>query len=70
MHLRYARPTRELDPAERLLAGIVRLAIRDAQQEKDRRLREEAATFLWDVAPGVAASARLPRLEKVGQGRE
>jgi hypothetical protein len=48
---------RDLDPAERLLAGIVRLAIRDAQQERDRRLKDEAREFLWTVAPGIAERA-------------
>jgi hypothetical protein len=30
-----------------LLAGIVRMAIRDAQQTKDARLREDALRWLW-----------------------
>lgn len=63
--LRYSRPTRELDPVERLLAAVIKAAIRDAQQERDKRLREEAAQWLWDVASGVAEKAPMPPSSKV-----
>jgi hypothetical protein len=59
--LRYARPTRDLDPHERFLAGIVRLAVRDAQEGRNEILRQEALRWLWNVAPTVAERAQLPR---------
>lgn len=58
--MRYSCPTPELSPEEVLLAAIVRRAIKDAQQHKDARLRDEAAAFLWMVAPCVAERVDLP----------
>jgi hypothetical protein len=43
--------TQDLTPEERVLVALVRLAIRDAQQCKNERLREEATRWLWWVAP-------------------
>jgi hypothetical protein len=56
---------RDLDPAEMLLAGVVRLAIRDAQQTKNARLREDARRWLWWWSPAIAKRAELPRATTV-----
>lgn len=47
--------SRELDPEERLLVAIVRLAIKDAQQDQNVRQRYEARKWLSSVAPRVMA---------------
>ena len=46
--------------AQSLLIAVVRQAIRDAQSA-NRRLSFEAAVWLWDVLPCVAARAEIPR---------
>jgi hypothetical protein len=46
----------ELYPEELLLAALMRRAIKDAQG-KQERVREEAARWLWEHAPVVAARA-------------
>lgn len=43
----------ELDGAELLLVAVVRLAIKDAQQSQNMRLRYEARRWLNSVAPRV-----------------
>jgi len=50
----------DLDPEELLLAQLVRLAICDAQQDKNVRLSEEARLWLWTHAPSVAARSHVP----------
>jgi len=53
----YAKPRRamatqiNLLPEEALFAGMVRIALRDACQHRDQRLRVEALRFLWTCAP-------------------
>ena len=56
---------RDLDPAELLLVGIVKMAVRDANQDKDPRLKCEAMRWLWVTAPKVAQMAELPRVDMV-----
>jgi hypothetical protein len=53
----------QLQPEELLLAQMVRVAIRDATQTRDERLRHEAAQWLWWVAPGIAQHAGVPAEE-------
>jgi hypothetical protein len=43
--------TQGLTLEESLLAAAIRLAIKDACQEKNERLRAEALRWLWWVAP-------------------
>jgi hypothetical protein len=52
----------ELMPEELLLAALVRRAIKDAQDGKER-VREEARTWLWEHAPGIAERAELPQAD-------
>jgi hypothetical protein len=47
----------ELMPEELLLAAMVRLAIRDATQCKNKRLQADALRWLWWVTPGIAERA-------------
>lgn len=49
----------DLTPEELLLAQLVRLAIRDARQARNERLRYEARRWLWSFAPNIAARAGL-----------
>lgn len=42
-------------PEERLFGAAVKLAIKDAMQTKNERLRVEAWRWLWWVCPTVAA---------------
>jgi len=37
----------ELTPEELLLAALVSVAIHDAKQDKDKRLREDVMAWLW-----------------------
>jgi hypothetical protein len=60
---------RDLDPAELLLAGIVRQAVRDACQEKNERVRYEAQNWLWTFAPIIAERANVPSMNSV-MGKE
>ncbi len=52
---------RDLEPEKLLLAQLVRIAIRDAQQGKDERLSEEARQWLWTHAPTIAQRAGCAR---------
>ena len=51
----------QLEPEELLLAQLVRIAIRDAQQGKDVRLSEEARQWLWETVPTIAQRAGCAR---------
>lgn len=57
MHLHYSHATRELDPAERLFAAVLKRAYRDVVYVSDEKLTADARRFLQDVAPGVARRA-------------
>jgi hypothetical protein len=47
------------------LAQLVKLTIRDACQDKDARLREEAARWLWWWSPAIARRAELPQVDTI-----
>ena len=47
-----------LTPEEQMIVALVRRAIRDAKESRCEKLRAEAATWLWSVAPTVARQAR------------
>lgn len=51
-----------LEPAEQLLAKVLKQAIRDARQGHNAKLRREALEFLWACTPQIAQRAGLPRL--------
>lgn len=53
----------ELEPAERLLAAVIRTALKDARQDKNLHQRNEALRFLWSVAPIVAKRMGLPAVD-------
>lgn len=44
-----------------MLSQVIRLTIRDALQERDPALCEEARGWLWEIAPYVAQKAGVPR---------
>lgn len=48
------------DIAERLIVAVVVQAVKDAQRGNPK-LSQEAAGWLWDVMPCVAARAEIPR---------
>lgn len=43
-----------------MLAQVFRLAIRDALKTQNPAFSVEAAGWLWDIAPYVAAKADIP----------
>lgn len=49
-----------LDPAEQLLAAMVKQALADARQTHNPRLQREALQWLWQCCPIVAQTAQLP----------
>ena len=51
-----------LEPEERLFVSIVRLAIDDARQSKNEKLRAQALGFLWSELPEVATKLKLPQV--------
>lgn len=52
------------EPELRLLAALVRCAIRDAKQRREERLRREASRWLWTHAPAMAKRAGVPTVEE------
>ena len=48
----------DLEPEQRLLAGVVRRALKDARG-KDQKLKAEALGFLWVCVPDWAERLRL-----------
>lgn len=50
----------ELEPHERLLAKVIKLAISDAKQTKRTKMQQEALDFLWHCTPVIAERLALP----------
>lgn len=61
-------PDLNLDPAEQLLAAIVKRALWDAQQTQNPKLQQEARQWLWQHCPTIASMAQLPAPEMLAGG--
>lgn len=48
-----------MEPELLSLAAILRIAIRDALQDRNECLRDEARRWLWRVVPSVARMAEV-----------
>ncbi len=57
----------ELEPHERLLARVIRIAIADAQQTAQPYRQREALEFLWHCCPMVAERVGLPEPPEVAR---
>ncbi len=53
-----------MDPAEELLAAVLKRAIHDAKADRSDKVRYEAAAWLWDVAPVVAERAGVEQIDR------
>jgi hypothetical protein len=50
----------DIEPHERLLAKVIRVAIADAKQTRSLCRQQEALEFLWLCFPAVAQQVALP----------
>ena len=48
----------DLEPEQRLLAGVIKRALKDARG-KDQKIKAEALAFLWVCVPDWAEQLRL-----------
>ena len=50
----------EIEPHERLLVKVIKVAIADARQTKSATMQQDALEFLWHCTPAVAERLALP----------